>query len=434
MSFVDLIIKKRDGKELTTAEINAFVKGVTDNTLPDYQVSAMLMAICIKSLSARETADLTLAMTHSGDILDLSAVDGIKVDKHSTGGVADTTTLVLAPLTASLGLKVMKMSGRGLGHTGGTLDKLESIPGFNIAMGKEAAVKQVNDIGIAIIGQTADLAPADKRMYALRDVTGTVESIPLIAASIMSKKLAAGTDAIVLDVKYGSGAFMKNSTDARRLAEAMVNIGKSVGKKTVALITPMDRPLGMHIGNSLEVIEAIEILKGHVGGRLKTVSLKLSARMLVLGGIADNLNTALNMLNENISNGKGLEKLKQLIKAQGGNPLVCDDYSLFPSAKESYTLTAWQSGYITSIATDEIGKASVATGAGRVIKDAPIDLSAGIIMKATVGDYVNKGDAICDILAGELEMCKSAADIITSAITISDTQPKELAPVLEVIE
>jgi pyrimidine-nucleoside phosphorylase len=435
MSFVDLIIKKRDGGELTTDEINSFVQGVTQNTIPDYQLSAMLMAICLKSLNDRETVDLTMAMASSGTILDLSAVDGITVDKHSTGGVADTTTLILAPLTASLGLKVIKMSGRGLGHTGGTLDKLESIPGFCVSLEKQQAIHQVNDIGIAIMGQTDDLAPADKRMYAMRDVTGTVESIPLIAASIMSKKIAAGSDAIVLDVKCGNGAFMKNITDARKLADTMVRIGKSVGKKTCALITAMDTPLGMNIGNSLEVIEAIDILKGqYADSRLKSVALELGARMLVFGGIAKDISTALTMLNQNIENRKGLAKFKQLIAAQDGNPLVCEDYSLFPHSKEDYTLVSDSDGYISRINTAEIGRASVVTGAGRVVKDAPVDLSAGLIMQVTAGDYIRKGDTIARIFSSDYATCLTAADIVKSAITVSDDKPDTIPPVLEVIE
>lgn len=434
MSFVDLIIKKRNGDELTKSEIDFFVKGVTDGSIPDYQISAMLMAMCIKSLNDRETADLTLSMTRSGSILDLSEIKGITVDKHSTGGVADTTTLVLAPLTASLGLKVIKMSGRGLGHTGGTLDKLEAIPGFNVALTDRQAIEQVNKINIAIMGQTADLAPADKRLYALRDVTGTVESIPLIAASIMSKKLAAGSDAIVLDVKCGNGSFMKNLDDAEALARTMVNIGKSAGKKTVALITPMDRPLGMYIGNSLEVIEAIDILKNNCKGRLKDIALELGAKMLVLGDLASDREKALKMLNQNIENSKGLEKFKELITAQGGNPDVIDNYSLFPQPKEKYELRADKEGYITSINTAEIGRASVATGAGREVKDAPVDLSAGIVMYKTIGDYINKGDVIAEIHSSCLDKCKLAADIISSAIKISQAKAEPLPAILEVIE
>lgn len=435
MDFADIIIKKRDGKELTTEEIYYFVSEVTSRTLPDYQISAMLMAICIRSLSKRETADLTYAMTYSGNVLNLSDVNGIKVDKHSTGGVADTTTLVLAPLTASLGLKVIKMSGRGLGHTGGTLDKLESIPSFNISLDIDRAIKQVNDIGIAIMGQTADLAPADKYLYALRDVTGTVESIPLIASSIMSKKLAAGSDAIVLDVKCGNGAFMKDLDEARALAKAMVDIGKSLGKKITALITAMDRPLGMNIGNSLEVKEAIEILNGSREGRLKDISLELGSRMLMLGGIASDKNTAHAMLEENIKNKKGLEKFKQLITAQGGNPEVCDDTSLLPLSKEKYVLTAPQSGYISSINTLDIGRASVATGAGRTVKDAPVDSGAGIIMLKTLGDKVTEGEPMAEIYASAKDKCKEAAEIMLPALNITaENTADALDPILEVLE
>lgn len=434
MDFVDLIIKKRNNRELTTEEINYFVEAVTKNLVPDYQVSAMLMAICINSLNKRETTDLTIAMTHSGDVLNLSAIDGVKVDKHSTGGVADTTTLVLAPLTASLGLKVMKMSGRGLGHTGGTLDKLESIPGFKTSLSADYATKQVNKIGVAVIGQTADLAPADKRMYALRDVTGTIDSIPLIAASIMSKKLAAGTDAIILDVKCGNGAFMKNLDNARALAREMVDIGKNMGKKTVALITAMDRPLGEYIGNSLEVIEAIEILKGNKEGRLKEVALKLGANMLVLGNIASNEEKALELLNENITNKKGLNKFKELIEAQGGNPQVCDDYSLFKQPKESLAIYADRAGYISITDTTLIGKASAQTGAGRAVKDAPIDMSAGIITFKTTGDYVKMGEKLAEIYSDSMDKCKEAAVYLTKAFDISQTKTAPLDTILEVIK
>ena len=309
MNFIDIIIKKKNGEELTTKEIQYFIDSVADRTVPDYQISALLMAIAINSMSDRETADITRAMTYSGNVIDLSGIKGIKTDKHSTGGVGDTTTLVLAPLTASLGLPVIKMSGRGLGHTGGTLDKLDSIPGFNVDIPISKAVRQVNQNGIVIMG----LDPADKYLYALRDVTGTVESIPLIASSIMSKKLAAGADAIVLDVKTGSGAFMKNKADAIKLADTMIRAAKAMNRKVTALVTDMNEPLGMHIGNSLEVIEAIEILKGKREGRLKDVSLALGAEMLVLGGIAENTKEGITLMEQNITNGKGLEKLRELI-------------------------------------------------------------------------------------------------------------------------
>lgn len=434
MNIVDLIIKKRNGGELTTDEINYFIKGVTDKSLPDYQISAMLMAIFFRSLSPQETADLTLAMVHSGTTLDLSEINGIKVDKHSTGGVADTTTLILAPLVASLGLKVIKMSGRGLGHSGGTVDKLESIPGYNTDLSTQQAIKQVNNIGLAIIGQTSDLTPADKYLYALRDVTGTVDSIPLIASSIMSKKLAGGSDAIVLDVKVGNGAFMQDITQARQLAKAMVEIGNSLNKKTVALITAMDRPLGNNIGNSLEVEEAINVLKGKVKGRLKDVVLELGAHMLILGKITNNLETARNMLNENIANGKGLDKFKELITAQGGNPHVCDDLSLLPQPTEKFTVTAKKSGIISQMDTAKIGRASVALGAGRTYKGEKIDLSAGIIMNKTVGDIVQQGDKIAELYASDIDKCNIAADILNESIEISNVEKKPLPTILEVIE
>lgn len=418
MSFVDMIIKKRNGGELSKEEINTFVTGVTQKTIPDYQISAMLMAICINSLNSRETAELTLAMAHSGETMDLSEINGVTADKHSTGGVGDTTTLILAPLTASLGLKVMKMSGRGLGHTGGTIDKLESIPGFNVSLTKEAAAEQVNRIGAAVIAQTEELAPADKYLYALRDVTGTVESIPLIASSIMSKKLAAGAEVIVLDVKWGNGAFMKTFENAKKLAHTMIDIGKRAGRKTSALITPMDSPLGMYIGNSLEVIEAIEILKGKKECRLKNVAMELGANMLVSAGLEKDRDSALKKLEENIHNGKGLEKFKEIIQAQGGDPRVCDDYSLFGKSKAQYVLKAWDSGYIAHMDTENIGKSCVVLGVGRTVKDQPIDLKAGIIMEKELGDKTEKGDVICTLYGETEKMCKDAAQIIINSVNI----------------
>ncbi len=434
MNFTEMIIKKKNNGELSSEEIQYFIDGVVKGTIPDYQISAMLMAICINSMSAAETADLTRAMTYSGNTLDLSAIKGIKTDKHSTGGVGDTTTLVLAPLTASLGLPVIKMSGRGLGHTGGTLDKLESIPGFNVNVPMEQAIEQVNDIGIAIMGQTDALDPADKYLYALRDVTGTVESLPLIASSIMSKKLAAGSDAIVLDVKTGSGAFMKNEEDATALAKTMISAGKSMGKSVTALITDMNEPLGLHIGNSLEVIEAIEILKGRREGRLKEVSLALGAEMLVLGGIAKNTQQGISLMEENIHNGKGLEKFRELIEAQGGNVHVTEDYSLFPQPKAKYELRAEKGGYVNSIDCYHIGRASLCTGAGRKTKESPIDYSAGIIMNCRVGDKVEKGSVIAEIYGADMEKCLAAADIIKNAAVISHSRPKERRLVLKTLK
>lgn len=424
MNFLDLIIKKRDKLKLNKSEIEYFIKGVTYKTIPDYQISAMLMAICLNKMDIEETAMLTDAMTNSGKTLDLSTIDGIKVDKHSTGGVGDTTTLVLAPLTASLGLPVIKMSGRGLGHTGGTLDKLESIPQFNTSLTEEQAFSQVQNHSIALMGQTADLAPADKYLYALRDVTGTVENISLIASSIMSKKLAAGSDAIVLDVKYGNGAFMKTPQDAEELANTMIGIGKHLGKKMTAFITNMNEPLGMNIGNSLEVIEAIEILKGNTEGALKKVSLALGSEMLVLGGIFQDANEAEKALEENIKNGKGLEKFRELINLQGGNSNVIEDYSLFPQPKEKMEVKAINTGYVNYISTESIGRASVATGAGRITKSDKLDYSAGIIMKKRIGDFVNTDDTIACIYSSDKEKCQNAANIIIQAVTIGE-KPQE---------
>lgn len=434
MKFVDLIIKKRNKKELTTEEINFFVKGVTQRTIPDYQISSMLMAICLNSLTPRETADLTMSMTSSGNILDLSNINGIKVDKHSTGGVADTTTLILAPLTASLGLPVVKMSGRGLGHTGGTLDKLESIPGFNVNVSMDKAINQVNNNHIVIMGQTKDLAPADKYLYALRDVTGTVESLPLIASSIMSKKLAGGADGIVLDVKCGKGAFMKNLEDARSLANEMITLGKNLNKKVVAVITNMDEPLGMNIGNSLEVIEAIETLKGNKGGALKEVSLAIGAEMLVIGNIAPDTETAQLMLEESIKNYKGIYKFSELIQLQGGNPAVIDNYSLFPQRMCKSAIVSDSDGYIEEINALIIGKAAAETGSGRETKDDTIDYGAGIMLKKRVGDKVTKGEIIARIFAKDGIQCHHASEIILDAIKISKTPPEKKPLIYEIIK
>ena len=379
MIITDIIAKKRNKLELSTDEINFFIKGVTDHSIKDYQISAMLMAICINSLNKRETYDLTMAMAKSGSMLDLSEIPSIKVDKHSTGGVADAVTLALAPLTASLGLPIVKMSGKGLGHTGGTIDKLNSIPNFNTEIKIEKAIEQVKNINIVLMEQTQDLVPADKILYNLRDVTATVESIPLIASSIMSKKLASGADAIVLDVKCGSGAFIKDFDNAVKLSEIMIDIGKKAGKRTVAIITDMNQPLGNSIGNSIEVVEAIEILKGNITGKLKDIILVLGSYMLLLGNKTDNLDKAKLMLEENIINKKGLEKFRELIDAQGGNSNIIDDYSLLPCCKYKAEFISEYDGYITSIDTSKIGAACVETGAGRHKKDDKIDYGSGII-------------------------------------------------------
>lgn len=425
MNFADIIIKKRDKHRLTKEEIDFFVKGVTDRTIPDYQISAMLMAICINRMDIEETAELTRAMTNSGHIMDLSPIKGIKVDKHSTGGVGDTTTLVLAPLTASLGLPVIKMSGRGLGHTGGTLDKLESIPGFNVSLTMEQAFSQVEKHGIALMSQTSDLAPADRYLYALRDVTGTVENISLIASSIMSKKLAAGGDAIVLDVKCGNGAFMKTLDDAEALALTMTDTGKHLNKKITAFITNMNEPLGSYIGNSLEVIEAMEILKGSRECPLKELSLALGSEMLVMGGIFESREKALSALEENIKNGRGLEKFAQLIELQGGNPAVTDDYSLFPQADEHIEVKADKAGFVEYMDTNGIGRASALTGAGRMTKADTPDYGAGIIMHKRLGDRVEKGEPIAEILSASADKCSAAAELLMQSVHIGEKPEKQ---------
>ena len=434
MNIVDLIIKKRDGGKLTKDEIEFFVSGVVDSSIPDYQTSAMLMAIYFQNLDSEETSDLTMAMANSGDTFDLSSVEGIKVDKHSTGGVADTTTLILAPLVASCGVPVVKMSGRGLGFSGGTLDKLESIPGFNISVTESQALEFAKKSGIVLMSQTDSLTPADKKLYALRDVTGTVESIPLIAGSIMSKKIAAGADAIVLDVKCGSGAFMKDLPSAVALAKTMADIGRSVGREVTAVISGMDQPLGMNIGNSLEVIEAIEVLKGRVGGDLLEVSLTLGSLMLMGAKKVKTMDEGKEMLRENIANGKGLAKFRELLIQQGGDPGIIDDYSLLPISPARLEVKAGADGYIYSMNTAEIGRASLETGAGRASKADPIDFGAGIIMKVRIGDKVKKGDTIAEIYSAVNEKCVSAAAYLRGAVEISDKAPKQPKLIFDIIK
>ncbi len=418
MNFIDIILKKKNKEELTESEIFYVIDQI--GKAPDYQFASLLMAICLNGMNKTETALLTEAMLMSGDIIDLSEIEGIKVDKHSTGGVADTTTLVLAPLTASCGLPVVKMSGRGLGHTGGTLDKLESIPGFNVSLTQAQAVKQVKDIGVVVMGQTGKLCPADGYLYKLRDVTGTVQSIPLIASSIMSKKIAVGTDAIVLDVKCGSGAFMKNVDDALELAEEMVDIGGLINKKVTAFITNMDQPLGNNVGNTLEVIEAIEILKGNEKGDLYEVSLGLGSQMLVSGGIASTNDEAYDMLEKNISNGKGLEKLEEMIKAQGGDPDVLNDYSLFKQPKFTKEIYL-QGGYVSGFDTEAVGRASAELGAGRTSYDMPIDYSAGIVLNARIGDKYDPSVPFAVMYSDSEDKINSAEKIFKDSVRLSDT-------------
>ena len=430
MNFVDIIIKKRDGGKLTAEESTFFVKGVTDGSLPDYQISALLMAILLKGMDAEETAHLTMEMANSGGMFDLSSVEGFKVDKHSTGGVADTTTLILAPLVASVGVPVVKMSGRGLGFSGGTIDKLESIPGFQVDVTEEKALQFAKECGIVLMSQTDDLTPADKKLYAMRDVTGTVDSIPLIAASIMSKKIAAGADGIVLDVKCGSGAFMKDLESAEKLATTMADMGRHVGRKVTAVISGMDQPLGMYIGNSLEVMEAIEVLKGNVGGDLLEVSLTLGANMLLLADRVKTEEEGKELLLEQIRNGKGLEKFREMIAQQGGDVNIIDDYSLLPLSPVKVEVKAERSGYITKMDTAMIGRASQETGAGRMFKGQPLDFGAGIIMKNRTGGAIATGETLAIVYSESKEKCDSAAVFLKKAITIAEQKAAEQPPLI----
>lgn len=397
MRMVDIIEKKRDGKELTTQEISFFIEGYTKGDIPDYQASALAMAIYFQDMNDRERADLTRAMVNSGDTIDLSGIDGIKVDKHSTGGVGDTTTLVLAPLVASLGIPVAKMSGRGLGHTGGTIDKLESVKGFHVELTKEQFIDLVNRDKVAVMGQSGNLTPADKKLYALRDVTGTVNSIPLIASSIMSKKIAAGADAIVLDVKTGDGAFMKTEKDAEELAHAMVRIGNHVGRKTIAIISDMSQPLGFAIGNALEVKEAIETLQGKGPQDLTDLVLTLGSQMVILAKKAETTQEAKAMLREAITSGKAIAKFKEFLQNQGGDASVVDDTAKLPQAKYQIELPAKKSGYVSRMVADEIGVASMLLGAGRATKEDTIDLAVGIVLHKKVGDKVSEGESLLTI-------------------------------------
>lgn len=394
MRMVDIIIKKRTKQELTKEEIDFVIKNYTNNTIPDYQMSSLAMAILFNGMNARETADLTNAMMYSGEVVDLSSINGIKVDKHSTGGVGDKTSLVLGPMVASLGAKVAKMSGRGLGHTGGTLDKMESIPGLSIELTEKEFIKQVNDIGIAIMGQTSELVPADKKLYSLRDVTGTVESIPLIASSIMSKKLATGSDSICLDVKYGSGAFCKTVDDARVLAKAMVEIGTHLNRDTKAIISNMNEPLGNAIGNILEVKEAVNTLKGNGPQDLVELCLYAGSIMLVQAKLYTTKEEARKDLLEVINNGKAFEKLKEFIAYQGGDISYLDDLNKFENAKYEHKIYAKESGYIKNIVALDLGVAAMKLGAGRATKEDIIDYTAGLILNKKVGDQVNKDELL----------------------------------------
>ncbi|WLC73548.1 pyrimidine-nucleoside phosphorylase [Clostridium estertheticum] len=423
MRMVDVISKKRDGKELTTKEINFFIEGYTKGTIPDYQASSLAMAIYFQDMNDRERADLTMAMVNSGETIDLSKIEGIKVDKHSTGGVGDTTTLVLAPLVAALDIPVAKMSGRGLGHTGGTIDKLESISGFHVEITNDKFIELVNRDKVAVIGQTGNLTPADKKLYALRDVTGTVNSIPLIASSIMSKKIASGANAIVLDVKTGAGAFMKTDKDAENLAHAMVQIGNNVGRNTMAIISDMSQPLGFAIGNALEVKEAIDTLKGEGPEDLTELVLTLGSQMVVLAKKAKTLEEARKMLLEVIKNGKAIDKFKVFIKNQGGDESIVDNPEKLPQAKYKIDVPALTSGFVSNMVADEIGIAAMLLGAGRATKEDKIDLAVGLMLRKKVGDKVEKGEPILTIYSNR-ENVEDVKAKIYENISISDHATK----------
>lgn len=423
MKMVDVILKKKDGQALTPEEIRLFARGAADASIPDYQLAALLMAICWRGMNAQETACLTMEMMHSGSVIDLSAIDGVCVDKHSTGGVGDTTTLVLVPLAAACGAKVAKISGRGLGHTGGTLDKLESIPGCGVEMTQERFIRQVQEIGCAVIGQTQDLCPADKALYALRDVTGTVGCVPLIASSIVSKKLASGAGAIVLDVKTGSGALMRTLEESIELAKAMVDIGTQAGKPILALVTGMDQPLGTHVGNALEVKEAIDILSGRAGGDLLAVSMELGSRMLIAAGLARDTKEGKARMQAALESGAGLEKLREMITVQGGDGRVCDDVGLLPQAAHRIAVPAPRSGYIAQMDTTQIGYVAQGLGAGRKEKDDVIDPAVGLVMNVRIGDSVEKGQPLATLHVNNPAMAGEAAARMQQTIRIADEKP-----------
>ena len=432
MQVYDIITKKKHGEELTDEEIKFFVEGYTRGEIPDYQASALTMAICLRGCTERETATLTQAICDSGDVVDLSELGDSTVDKHSTGGVGDKTTMVIAPIVASLGAAVAKMSGRGLGHTGGTVDKLESFPGYRTSLTPEEFIGQVKKIGIAVIGQSGNLAPADKKLYALRDVTATVDSIPLIASSIMSKKLAAGSHTIVLDVKYGSGAFMKTAEEAEVLATEMVKIGKNCGRNMAAVITNMERPLGKNIGNSLEVIEAVEVLKGNGPADLKEVCLTLASQIVSLcEKISES--EARSLCEDALASGKAFKKFKEWIASQGGNEEWIENTDLFPKAKYEFEIKAENDGYISKMDAESIGIASVILGAGRETKEDTIDMSAGIVLNKKTGDKIAKGDTLATLYTCNETSFNSAKEKYLSAIILSNEKPKEEVLVVKIV-
>lgn len=433
MRIPDIIRNKQLNKKLTKEEIEYFVKGYTSGEIGDDQAAALCMAIWFNSMDSRETADLTIAMAHSGDQVDLSAIKGIKVDKHSSGGVADTTTIAVAPIVAACGGLLAKMSGRGLGHSGGTLDKLESIPGYNVYQEMNDFIRIVNTCGASVIGQTASLAPADKKLYSLRDVTSTVDTMPLIASSIMSKKLAAGSDRILLDVKWGNGAFMPTVTEAVNLAQIMVDIGMHAGKPTRAMVTDMNQPLGNAVGNALEVIEAIEILRGDTGGDLKDLITALSVEILVMGEIFNNRSEAGKAVENSISSGSALQKLHEMIELHGGDPRVCDNPDLLPKAARVCPVYAGSSGFITGMATDSIGISTVMLGAGRERKEDSIDPAVGLWLKKRIGDRVEKGEALAEFHINDRKNEQEAMDLFLRSVHIGENKPERLPLVVEIV-
>ncbi|MBQ6061692.1 MAG: thymidine phosphorylase [Clostridia bacterium] len=432
MTMLEIIEKKKLHGELSREEIHFFAQAAAEKSVPDYQLAALLMAIRLNGMTDRETTDLTLEMRDSGDVADLSAIPGIKVDKHSTGGVGDTTTLVLTPLAAACGVPVAKISGRGLGHTGGTLDKLESIPGMKVAMSTDQFIRQVNEIGLVVAAQSGYLAPADKTLYALRDVTSTVDSLPLIISSIMSKKLASGVDAIVLDVKTGSGAIMHTLEDSKALAEGMVRVGRLAGKPMVALVTDMSQPLGTHVGNALEVKEAIDLLAGRAGGDLLEVSLGIGGWMLKLAGITETAEEGEARMREAIASGAGLQKLKDMIAAQGGNPAVCDDVKLLPQAAVIRTSVCGKAGYVQKMDTEALGLASQAMGAGRETMEDQLDYSVGYVLKVRLGDKVEADTPLVELHAKNEADAARAEAAIKAAIRIGP-EPAEKPPLFYAI-
>lgn len=433
MRILDIIEKKKLGEQLSKEEISFWIKGLCSGDIPDYQTSALLMAIRLKGMNQEETVNLCQEMVHSGDILDLSEIEGIKADKHSTGGVGDKTSLVLGPLVASCGLKIAKMSGRGLGHTGGTLDKLESISGLNIFLSEDEFKKQVAEIGIAIVGQTGELVPADKKLYALRDVTATVDSIPLISSSIMSKKLAAGSDTILLDVKYGKGAFMHTVEDAKKLAKTMISIGKSLGKNTMAMITDMNAPLGRTIGNALEIKEAVLTLKGQGEESFTEFIISAAKIMLMQGKITSDEAEADKMLRENIKNGKAFLKFKEMVKSQGGNVDQIDDLDLLPKSKHIEDMKSKEEGYISKINSEELGILSMKLGGGRKKKEDKINYAVGIIMDKKVGDYVKIGDSLGQIHYDDL-LDKQLIDSFYQAYEFSKNKVEKIKVIEEILK